>query len=156
MDRHSTVMAAAAAWWLSGDCRLGFPNHAGMANAAPACRRVGSSRRRPGAVASLPVLILATAMLLPTPKARAVDSFAVIDALTEPFCQLSGITSDDVFKLPELGGDFNFTTDGHFTEGSTIGKARLTGRLFPTSRGPQNRAARLRVSARKSTGWSAM
>ncbi len=103
MGRHSTVMAAAAAWWLSGACWFGVPNQAGLANAAPPWRRGRNDRRRRGEVASAFLLIMAAAMLLNMPKARAVDSFFAGPAVSS-FCQLSGVESRDVFKLPELGG----------------------------------------------------
>ncbi len=108
---------------------LGALASAATANTAPPRRRGRNDRRRRGVVVPALVLILAAAMLLNMPAARAVDSFAASKAVTDPLCQLSSVVSNDVFKLPELGGSFVFTTSGIYTEGLTVGKARLTGTI---------------------------
>jgi len=107
-----------------------YQNEAGIGNAASKCRQARSRRRRRGAVVSALVPVLAAAMLLNTSAARAVDSFLAASAHTDPACQISQVNSNDIFKLPTLGGSYAFTTAGTFTEGLTVGKARLLGTII--------------------------
>ena len=85
------------------------------------------TRRCGGALSLLLALVFATAMLLHTSVARAVDIFKADAAVYHPLCQLSIGPSNDVFMLPELGGSFTFTPTGSFMEGRSTGAARLTG-----------------------------
>lgn len=96
-------------------------------NTASKCRLTRKTRRSGGAFSMLLLLVFATAMLLHTSVARAVDIFEAKGAATNIFCQLSSVTSNDVFKLPELGGSYSFSPTGSYMEGPTAGAARLTG-----------------------------
>ena len=69
------------------------------------------------------------------------DVWCAEKADTDPFCQLSSVFSDDVYKLPELGGSFVFVSGGQFAIGTD--EARLTGDITNGGGGAIQRRARL-------------